>query len=405
MSTREKRVRLHYLDWLRVIAIFGVFIFHTVRPFVFIDWAVNNSERSLSATIFIVFLYTWGMPLFLSISGAGTFFALKRRSYRQYIAERVQRLVVPYIIGAMILTPIQGYFEIIHKKLYSGTFFDFLTDGTVLQYFIVRFRDVGWGPRVFGAWGFHLWFLGFLFLYSLMAIPIFRWLSGENGSRFTDFLIKLTSKRMGIILWVIPLALIQIVFNPFFPNQNDWADFLYQFFFFVYGYIFFSDERFLKAVKKDWMIILVLSLVSSVLVLTTVSSGFTDSISIPQSLTDLLIRWGVYSINSWLWVISLIIFGKRYLDYENNWLKYCKQAVMPFYLIHHPVIIGIAFYVVQWDMSMILKILSVFCGSFVITLGIFELLFKRLNLLETLRGRARIIINIKIYFSIKSYGT
>ena len=226
-----------------------------------------------------------------------------------------------------------------------------------------------------------------------MAIPIFRWLNGESGSRFTDFLVKLVSKRIGIILWVIPLALIQIVVNPFFPSQNDWADFLYQFLFFVYGYIFYSDERFLMAIKKDLKTFLVLSLVSSVLVISTVSSGFTDSISIPRSLSALLIRWGVYSISSWFWVISFIILGVRYLDYENTWLKYGKQAVMPFYLFHHPVIIGIAFYVVQWDVSMVVKVLCVIIGSFVITLGIFELLFKRINLLGSFLGlRAHKII-------------
>jgi surface polysaccharide O-acyltransferase-like enzyme len=385
-ASNENRTRLHYLDWIRVLAIFGVFIFHTARPFDFIDWAVKNSELSLPATIFVVFLYPWGMPLFFMISGAGTYFALKRRSYTQYTVERVKRLLIPYIIGSMLLTPIQGYYEIIHKKLYSGTFFDFITHGKVLQYFIVRFRDVGWNPRIFGAGGFHLWFLGFLFLYSLMAIPIFRWLSSENGSRFTDFLVKLVSKPVGIILWVIPLSLTQIVLNPYFPIQNDWADFLYQFLFFVYGYILFSDQRFLKALKKDWWLILFLSFISSVLILSTVSSGFTDSISVPQNLTALLIRWGVYSINSWAWIISLIIFGMRYLDYENNWLKYLKQAVMPFYLIHHPVIIAIAYYVVQWDTSTVIKILSVICGSFLTTLGIFELLIKRISPLGNLLG-------------------
>ena len=60
----ENGIRLHYLDWLRVLAVFGVFIFHTARPFDFLDWAVNNAELSLPATIFVVFLYPWGMPLF-----------------------------------------------------------------------------------------------------------------------------------------------------------------------------------------------------------------------------------------------------------------------------------------------------------------------------------------------------
>jgi len=118
-------IRLYYLDWLRVIATLGVFIFHTVRPFDHLDWAINNSEKSIFATIFVVFLYPWGMPLFFMMSGAGTFFALKRRSYKQYIVERVQRLLIPYIIGSLLLTPIQGYFEAIHKNLWSAPFSSF----------------------------------------------------------------------------------------------------------------------------------------------------------------------------------------------------------------------------------------------------------------------------------------
>ena len=59
---------------------------------------------------------------------------------------------------------------------------------------------------------------------------------------------------------------------------------------------------------------------------------------------------------------------------------------MSFYLIHHPVIIGIAYYIVQWEVSTAIKILSVIICSFVITLGIFELLIKRINILGNFFG-------------------
>ena len=38
-SLSENRTRLDTLDWLHVLSIFNGFIFHTIRPFVFIDWA------------------------------------------------------------------------------------------------------------------------------------------------------------------------------------------------------------------------------------------------------------------------------------------------------------------------------------------------------------------------------
>jgi len=384
-TSKESGTRLHYLDWLRVLALLGVFVFHTVRPFDFIDFHINNAELSLSATYFIVFIYPWGMPLFFMISGASTFFALKRRSIRQYSVERVQRLLIPFIIGSILLTPIQAYYEMIHKRMYSGTFLNFLSGGTILEFYFSRLRT-GFNPRIFGAVGYHLWFLGFLFSFSLFATPIFRWLNGENGSRLVEILVRLVSRRGGIFLWVVPLALTQIAINPFFPDQQDWAFFLYYFLFFVYGYMLFLDQRFLRALKKDWWLILVLSLISSVLILSSVSASFIDPVLAPLSMVDLLIKWGVFSINSWFWIISLLLFGMRYLDFDNNLLKYGKQAIMPFFLIHHPVIIFLAFYVVQWDTSMVIKLLSVIGGSFIITSGIFELLVKRINILGNLLG-------------------
>jgi hypothetical protein len=387
----ETQTRLHYLDWLRVLALLGVFLFHTIRPFDFIDFHINNAELSLPATYFIVFFIPWGMQLFFLISGASTFFALKRRSFRQYSAERIQRLLIPFIVGSIVLTPIQAYFEMVHKGMYLGSFLNFLFDGTLLEFYLSRLRT-GFNPRIFGALGYHLWFLGFLLLFSLIAIPIFNWLNGENGGRFIEALVRLVNKRGSVILWVLPLALTQIVLNPIFPQRNDWADFLYQFIFFIYGYLLFLDQRFLKALKKDWVILLFLGVVSTVLILSTISpsvavpSGSTNSPSASPSLTELVIKWGVFSVNSWVWTVSLLIFGMKYLDFNNNWLAYGRQAILSFFLIHHPIIIAIAFYVVPWSASIIIKFLCVLVGSIMITLGFYEFIIKRISLLRTLLG-------------------
>jgi len=279
----------------------------------------------------------------------------------------------------------------VHKGTYFGTFLDFLSDGSMLEFYFARLRT-GFNPRIFGALGYHLWFLGFLFLFSLFAIPLFRWLNGENGGRFIELLFKLVNKRGGVFLWILPLMLTQILLNPLFPERNDWADFLYQFIFFIYGYLLFLDQRFLKALQKDSRFLLFLGLVSTVFILSTISpsiavpSGSTNSPLAPSSINELVIKWGVFSVNSWVWAVSFIIFGMMYLDFNNNWLVYGRQVIMPFFLIHHPIIIVISFYVVQWDTSMVIKILCVVGGSFLVTLGVFELLIKRINILGNLLG-------------------
>ena len=55
---------------------------------------------------------------------------------------------------------------------------------------------------------------------------------------------------------------------------------------------------------------------------------------------------------------------------------------MPFYLLHQPVIIVIAFFVVQWDAGITLKLLVVVLGSLAATLGLIELVVKRINVLR-----------------------
>ncbi|MFB0537464.1 MAG: hypothetical protein ACETWR_21065 [Anaerolineae bacterium] len=52
-----------------------------------------NAERSLVVTALTGFLFTWGMPLFFLIAGIGSWFALRRRTGRQYASERLKRLL------------------------------------------------------------------------------------------------------------------------------------------------------------------------------------------------------------------------------------------------------------------------------------------------------------------------
>src|SRR4030042_3150683 len=82
--------RLHYLDWLRVIAILMVFLFHAVHVFDFGGWQIKNAEQSEILTIVLTLLSLWGMPFFFLVAGAASWFALQRGAPRQYGMEGVQ---------------------------------------------------------------------------------------------------------------------------------------------------------------------------------------------------------------------------------------------------------------------------------------------------------------------------
>jgi peptidoglycan/LPS O-acetylase OafA/YrhL len=55
-------------------------------------------------------------------------------------------------------------------------------------------------------------------------------------------------------------------------------------------------------------------------------------------------------------------------------------------MVHQPVIIFIAFYAVQWEVALLIKLLVVVIGSFMLSLGMYELLVRRINPIRALLG-------------------
>ena len=371
-------VRLHYLDWLRVLAILGVFLYHAVHPFDFPGWHIKNAELSMTVTVILGLFFPWGMPFFFLIAGTGSWFALRRRTAGQYATERTKRLLIPYIVGCILLWPIMLYFEWRHLTL-TGEWID-----SFWQFVLIH--RAGFSPRWFGEVGYHLWFLGFLFCFSLLGLPIFLWLKGETGQAVLSRLAGVCAQRGGILVFILPLLVVRLGLQPFFPQEHDWADFFYLMAMFVLGFVLYAHEGFTRAIRRDWPILLVTAIVSTVawayLALTAESL---DVFTPPRTLRE-FVFWTMITINGWCWTTFMLFIGMRYLDFSNKWLQYAQEAVLPFFLLHQPVIIAIAFYVVQWQAGIPVKLVTVVLGSFVVTLAIYELVIRRIGPLRTLFG-------------------
>jgi glucan biosynthesis protein C len=375
----QQPARLSYLDWLRVIAVLGVFLFHAVHPFDLTAWHIKNAEQSVAVTFFIAFLFPWGMPFFFLLAGAGSFFALRRRTAGQFARERFQRLLLPFIGGSLLLMPVMLYFEWRHK----------LQTGVLTSPFVafVLDRNVGFTPIWFGALGYHLWFLGFLFSFSLLCLPIFLWLKGDAGRRLTSRLATLCKYRSALLLAVIPLAIVRLALHPFFPQEHNWADFCVQMAFFLLGYLLFSHQAFVYGIRRDWRIHLGVGIGAAAAALAI--AAFTHTLDLqapPRTPLDVLF-WILISIDGWCWTLFFLFIGMRYLDDTNINLVYGQDAILPFFVFHQPVIIVLAYYAVQWQASLVVKLLFVVIGSFCVTLGIYEFLIRRVAPLSRLFGR------------------
>jgi peptidoglycan/LPS O-acetylase OafA/YrhL len=380
----DKSVRLHYLDWLRVLLILGVFLYHAVSPFrAGLDYHITNAEQSVTVSVIMIWAWPWALPLFFLVAGAASLFALRRRSNRQYVSERVARLLIPFVVGSILLSPLQAYLEALHKGSYQGSFLSFIpemlagsTSGNLFT------------PLTLTRWGFHLWFLAFLFAYSLLALPVFRWFERDAGQSFIAWLGRLVEKRGGIFLFIIPLALARVLVQPFFAEEHGWLDFVYSFLFFILGYIIYTNDRFLTAVRRDrWLLLAggVLSLVAFGPIFAAFGDQFLkwgQSFVVPWSIILIFL----FVLSSWCWALCVLYLAMKYLNFSNKWLVYGNETIMPFYLFHQPVIIAIAFYVVQWDAEIPLKLLVVVLGSLLVSLSLVELVIKRINVLRGLFG-------------------
>ena len=333
--------RRHDLDWLRVIAILTLLFYHTGMIYVSWGWHIKSVEHSQPMEEVMRWLHRWRMPLLFFISGAGTFFALKKRSFGAYAGERVRRLFVPLVFGMFVIVPPQIYIEWLFRHRFSGSYAEFYPEVFNFQ----PYKDGGTG----GAFSWHhLWFICYLFFYSLLSIPVFRWLKSNSGQRFTDRIGRLIANPGGA-LWLVGFLLLNdVVLGGFFPNEthalvNDWAYFMKNLLLFWLGYVLVSRRDFWQTITDQRRYFLVATLICTGILYSFRGFIGGDAIDASKLLTTL------FSFNSigltWFSVLATIAYGYRYLNVNRPILPHLNEAVYPFYILHQTVIILIGYYV------------------------------------------------------------
>jgi surface polysaccharide O-acyltransferase-like enzyme len=380
--------RLHYLDWLRVLAIFMVFVFHAIHVFDFGGWQIKNAEQSELITIILTVLSLWGMPFFFLVAGAASWFALQRRTPQQYLSERLKRLAIPFVVGSLLFSPLQ-YWLWWQNKVFLGaaglSFAEFIrTELPPFQPLLLR--APGFSPKWI-ATGFHLWFIGFLFLYAVITLPLFRWLLSEAGARLRTGLAQWCRRRGGIAWFVLAFIPVELVLRPFFPQEHDWADFLFRMCFFILGYVLYSDPDITQAVRRDWGVLLTLgtACVAAMLGMYLADLPVFDWAGDPSTPWFYLIH-SLTTIVAVSYSLVMVFVGMRFLNVTNRLLVYSQEAVLPFFMLHQPAIVVIAFFVVQWNAGIPLKLVTVLVSSFAVALGLYELAIRRISFLRVVFG-------------------
>lgn len=275
--------------------------------------------------------------------------------------------MVPLLFSMLVIVPPQVYFE----RIFNGATFSYTT------FYPTVFEGIPY-PHGNLSWH-HMWFVLYLFFYSLIGLPVFLYLRSANGKKVIATFIERTRKIHGLII-VLPTVLIAVCWSFWSDRTHDFIHDMpwhaYWFSFFFMGYFTGTSERVWQSIEKNRRLYLGLAFLS-ILIVNTVrwndqNSGFFFAIHPALGYTYL----GIFAANGWFWLLAALGYGKKYLNSNHKILPYANQAIYPFYILHQTVIIIIGFYVIQTEESILAKYLFVSTLSLVASLAIYEFLIR-----------------------------
>jgi hypothetical protein len=290
------------------------------------------------------------------ISGMGTAFAFKRRTWKLFLKERSKRLLIPMFVGIWTITPLTWMFilDYFPSSLIEGVL-AFLGFGVAMSFLMIiplmsRLLSLG-----------HLWFLWSLFQYSLFLLPIFyvvRNYPEGKLSRLLGSIFKIPFRLGPLILLPITLSLSDVLLKPIMGEAlgfgYEWPWYLLTF---LFGYIFIvNKEQYFEFIDNSRFQITIGTIVAT-LAFVWIKSEETKSgvpyvgggwagenyrqLGIGYHTKTTLIACFVTSFHAWFWCLFVFTWGAKFLNKPSKYLAYLNQGVYPFYIIHQPIVYAV----------------------------------------------------------------
>lgn len=357
--------RRYDLDWLRVLGVLLLIPFHVALIFVLDPNAIMYIKDVVNSRVLAVavgFIHMWHMPMLFIISGSATYFALGFRSAGQYIRERFLRLFIPLIFGILTFVPFTTYLQ--HSNSLS------LQEGYI-GYFHFDFNHLDGMNGTFTP--AHLWFILYLFVFSLIGLPLFLVLRSERGQGTIKALRTMTQSPLSLMACGMPLTLAAAL--NILGDKNP----LYYFLIFFYGIVLAGDVGFQLSIDKLTWVALAYGVFAAVI-----------NVMVPiQSYGEWTVQWMalglMYEMGRWALTLAVLGLGHRFLNHTNNVLRYASEAAMPFYLLHMTFSVLTGYFAIQLDAPVAVKYPLIVLVATGLTLVAYELV-RRWNITRWLFG-------------------
>ncbi|MFZ1290912.1 MAG: acyltransferase family protein [Melioribacteraceae bacterium] len=372
--------RKYYLDWLRVIAFYILIFYHVGMIFVPWDFHIKNNVTSEWFETWMAFFNQWRLPLLFMISGIVIYYSLGKRTGKEFFIERSKRLLIPLIFGMFVIVPPQIYVERISSGIHFANYWEFWK--TVFVFIpYPKGGSLSWH---------HLWYILYIFVYSIIALPIFLHLKSSKSillrEKVSDFF---TNHPNAIYLLIIPLLLLYYSLAGVFPTTHgffdDWYNHSISFTLFIFGFFISSFSGLWEAIIKNRKKSLIFASIPTLFLLLFVWGPTFEIMNEDTRFFEIF-----YGLLKWIlipcWLFTILGYSKFFLNKPSAMLTYANESVYPLYILHQTIMIILGYYIVQLNLNVLTKfvtlILLTFGGSFLF----YELFIKRFNLMRMLFG-------------------
>jgi glucans biosynthesis protein C len=336
------------LDYLRVVCIAILLAYHVGMFFVSWDWHLKNPERLTALEPVMSVLHVLRMPLLMVIAGAGTALALGKRTIGALALDRTKRLLLPLVFGMLVIVPPQIYVERVANGEISGSYLTFWPS-------VLEGRSYPEGSM---SWH-HLWFVAYLFVYSIASLPLIAWLGTGRGRAFVSGFERVASRGWNLMLLFAPLALIRVLLRDYpethglFDDPKTVATYGWLF---VIGHLLgrcpsLADR--LAAQRRRHLAVFVALL----------------ALLIPDGELPFPLEHAAVWAMAWAGILAALGYGRAHVRGRPRWLARAQELAYPFYIWHQTVILVLAFFLLRWDPAVgpWSRFLLLLLGSFLVS--------------------------------------
>lgn len=341
VTSQPERIVLqtrHYgMDWLRIGAFALLILYHI--GMVFVPWGYHAKAPATLEWVAVPMLLIspWRLMLLFLVAGYASRSLLARSDgLRAFLANRTARLLIPLLFGVIVLVPPQAWVELASQRGYAG---DFAT---------LALRDFWSFAAINGLplpnWN-HLWFVGYLWSYTLVLVALAALPWGTGLQRAFDATF---AGGRALALPLVWLLLMQVVLVQRWTDTHalidDWAAHLAYLPSFLFGFGLARSDRVMAGMRRWWAPALAAALLSYAFV-AWVTLSYPTTVRAPQILADAT-TWA-RQVQCWAMIVALIGLADRYANRDHSLRATLTEAVFPFYLIHQTVIVVAAYWLGQ----------------------------------------------------------